>query len=89
MSVQPLNMKMLKGNMLQPLLQQMFKMASLSMGTRWESSSSFISHLIKNYLLYTGGDHTHTLLQVFFQVFNNHSYWSASILLLQILSPTY
>ena len=65
---------MLEGYMLHPLLQQMFKMASLYMNTSRESSSLFISHLINNRLLYVR-DHTQTLLQVFFKSFS-HSFKS-------------
>ena len=41
--------------MLHPLLQQMFKITSLSMDTSRELSSPFISHLINNCLLYHRG----------------------------------
>jgi len=54
--------------MLQPLLQQMFKIASHSMNTSPEMSL-FISCLIDNYLPYARQDHTQTLLQLVFQKF--------------------
>ena len=62
-------MKMLKGDTLHPLLQQIFNLASLSMDISRESSSLFISYLINNCLLYSRVDQTHTLLQMFFQMF--------------------
>jgi len=59
--------KMLTEDMLQPLLQQMFKIASYSMDTIPEMSSPFISHLIDNCLLYARPDRTQMLLQLVFQ----------------------
>jgi len=59
---------MLKEDMLQPLLQQMFKMASHSTNTPPEMSP-FISRLIDNCLLYASPDRTQTLLQLVFQKF--------------------
>jgi len=49
---------MLAEDMLQPLLQQMFKMASHSMNTSPDISSPFVSCLIDNCLLYTIQDCT-------------------------------
>jgi len=60
---------MLREDMLQPLLQQMFTMASHSMDTSPEMSSPFVSHLINNCLLYARPDRTQTLLQLVFQKF--------------------
>ena len=56
-------------DMLQPLLQQMFKMASHSTDTSLEMSSSFINCLINNCLMYARPDRTQTLLQLVFQKF--------------------
>jgi len=53
MQVQPFNMKMLKEDMLHPLLQQMFKMTSLCTNTSQEISSPFVICLIDNCLLYS------------------------------------
>jgi len=60
---------MLTENILHPLLQQMFKLASLFMDTDPEVSSPFVSRLIDNCLLYARPDRTHTLLQLLFHMF--------------------
>jgi len=60
---------MLTEDMLQPLLQQMFKMASHSMDTSPEMSSPLASCLNDNCLLYARPDHTQTQLQLVFQKF--------------------
>ena len=60
---------MLTEDMLQLLLQQMFKMASHSMDTNLKMSSPFVSCLIDNCLLYTRPDRTQMLLQLVFQNF--------------------
>jgi len=57
---------MLTESILYPLLQQMFKMASLWMGTSMEMSSPFSSSLIDNCLLNARPDHTQ-MLQFFFK----------------------
>jgi len=54
--------------MLQPLLQQMFKIGSYSTDTSPETPP-FISRLIDNCLLYARPDHTQALLQLAFQKF--------------------
>jgi len=59
---------MLTEDMLQPLLQQMFKKASHSTDTSPEMSAPFVSRLINNCLLYARPDHTQTLLQFVLQV---------------------
>jgi len=53
--------------MLQPLWQQVSKMASSSTDTSLEMSSPFVSRLIDNCLLYARPDHTQTPLQLVFQ----------------------
>ena len=55
--------------MLQPLLQQMFKMVSHTTDISPEMSSAFVSRLINNYLLHARPDRTQTLLQLVFQKF--------------------
>jgi len=62
-------MKMLREDMLQPLLQQIFKMASCSTDTSPRMLFPFVSHLINNCLLYARPDCTQTLLQLVFQKF--------------------
>jgi len=62
----PFNVIMLIEDILQPLLQQMFKLASLSAYTSLEMSP-FVSRLINNCLLYARPDCTQTLLQLVFQ----------------------
>jgi len=58
--------KILTEDMLQPLLQQMFKKASHSTDTSPEMSP-FVSRLIDNCLQYASSERTQTLLQLFFQ----------------------
>jgi len=58
---------MLTKHKLQPLLQQMFKIASHSTDTSPEMSSPFVSRLIDNCLLYARPDHIQMLLQLVFQ----------------------
>ena len=60
---------MITEDMLQPFLQQMFQMVSHSMNRGPEMSSSFVSRLIDNCLLYVRPDRTQTLLQLVFQKF--------------------
>ena len=62
------NVKMLIEDILQPLLQIMFTKISHSTDTSPEMSS-FVSHLIDDYLLYARPDCTQTLLQLVFQKF--------------------
>jgi len=57
---------MLSEDMLHPLLQQMFKMASLCTDTSWKMLSPFDSHLLDNCLLYARPTFTQMLLQLFF-----------------------
>jgi len=80
--VQPFNMKMVTKDMLQPLLQQIFKMESYFTDTSPEMLSPFID----NCLLCTRRDCTQALLQWSFKDLKNHSKLSLSIPLLQILS---
>jgi len=61
-NVQRFNVKMLTEDMLQSLLQQMFKMASHSTDTSPGTSSPLVSRLIDNCLLYARPDRTQTLL---------------------------
>ena len=61
-------MKLLTGDMPQPLLQQMCKMASLCTDTSPEISPVIVSRLI-DCLLYARPDRTQTLLQLVFQMF--------------------
>jgi len=60
---------MLTEDMLQPLLQQMFKMASYFTDTSPELSSPFVSCLIDNCLLYARWDRTQMLQLLAFQKF--------------------
>jgi len=78
---------MLTEDMLQPLLQQMYKMASHSTDTSPEMLFPFVGRLIDNCLLYPRPDCTQTLLQLVFQKFQkSFKVIFLSILLLQILS---
>jgi len=64
----PFNVKVLTKDMVQPLLQQMFNMASHSTDTSPEMSP-FVSRVIDNCLLYAKPDCTQTLLQLVFHKF--------------------
>jgi len=63
-------------DMLQPLLQQMFKIASHSMDTRPEMSSPFVSHFI-DWLVYARPDCTWSFR---YTCIKNHSKWSSFII---------
>ena len=66
-------------DMLHPLLQQMFQMASLCMDTRRVIISVHWSVFSSTTLLYARRDHTQTLLRLFFQMFQKHAEWYSDI----------